>query len=129
MSKYLVFYTKGKGNEIPTDLVTFGRNTEMYQYFTDCLSIDSEFYPIRKDHLREIQSCVASDMYKNKRRLETYEKYAHINADLVEEVIGIKEHIGELTKVKMYIDFLMLIANEAEASYSNLLELGCSING
>jgi ketopantoate reductase len=127
MSKYLIFYTKSKNCDMPTDLVTFGRSTEMYQYFVDCFKLDSEFTPIRKEDLREVQNIIASDMYKNKRRLETYEKYAHINADLVEEVIGIKEHIGELTKTKMYIDFLMLIAQEAEANYSNLLELGCAI--
>lgn len=127
MSKYLIFYTKSKNSEQPTDLVAFGRSTEMYQYFVDCFKLDSEFNPLREDHIREVQSMIASDLYKNRRRLETYEKYAHINAELVEEVIGIKEHIGELTKTKMYVDFLMLIAQEAEAEYSNLLELGCAL--
>ena len=127
MSKYLIFYTKSKNCEIPTDLATFGRSTEMYQYFVDCFKLSSDFTPIHREQLREVQNMVASDLYRNRRRLETYEQYAHINADLVEEVIGIKEHIGELTKVKMYVDFLMLIAQEAEANYSNLLELGCSI--
>lgn len=127
MSKYLIFYTKSKNSEQPTDLVAFGRSTEMYQYFVDCFKLDSEFNPLREDHIREVQSMIASDLYKNRRRLETYEKYAHINAELVEEVIGIKEHIGELTKTKMYVDFLMLIAKEAEAEYSNLLELGCAL--
>ena len=129
MNKYLIFHVKSKNGDVPTDLVTYGRNTEMFQYFIDCFKLDSEFTPIRKEHLREVQNLVATDLYRNKRRLETYEQYAHINADLVEEVIGIKEHIGELTKVKMQVDFLMLIVEEAEVSYSNLLELGCSVHG
>lgn len=80
MSKYLIFYTKSKNCDDPVDLVTFGRSTEIYQYFVDCFKLNSEFTPIHKDQLREVQSMVASDLYRNRRRLETYEKYAHINA-------------------------------------------------
>ena len=127
MNTHLMFYTKSKKCEDYTNLVMFGRSTEMYRYFIDHFKLNSKITPINKEQLREIQNAIATDMYRNKCRLETYEKYAHMNSGLVEEVIGIKEHLGELTQAKMYTDFLMLIIDEAEASYSNLSELACSV--
>ena len=128
MNTHLIFYTKSKNCDEYSNLVMFGRSTEIYRYFSDHFKISSQITPLCKDQVREIQNAIASDMYRNKCRLETYEKYAHLNADLIEEVIGIKEHIGELTQAKMYVDFIMLILDEVNASYSNITELGCSLN-
>lgn len=124
---HLTFYVKPKDGGKPIDILTFGRSTEVFQYFTDHLKFSSEFTKISENDVREIQSALTTDIYRNKMRLETYEKYAHINADLVEEVLGIKEYIGQLTKAKFYIDFIMLMVEESELSYSRSSEICCTV--
>lgn len=124
---HLTFYVRPKDGGKPVDILTFGRSTEVFQYFTDHLKLSSEFTKISENDIREIQSVLTTDIYRNKMRLETYEKYAHINADLVEEVIGIKEYIGQLTKAKFYIDFIMLMVEESELSYSRSSEICCTV--
>jgi hypothetical protein len=89
--------------------------------------ITSDFTKLTENDVREVQSVLTTDIYRNKMRLETYEKYAHINADLVEEVIGIKDYIGQLTKAKFYIDFIMLMVEESDLSYSRSSEICCTI--
>lgn len=127
MSSYLTFYTKPKDGSKPVDLVSFSRSTEIYQYFNDLFRINDEFFTLTKEHVQEVLACIASDLYKTKRRLETYEQYAHINADLVEEVIGIKEYIGQLTKTKFQVEFIALLVNETNFSYSLSSEICCTI--
>ena len=124
---HLTFYVKPKDGGKPIDIVSFGRSTEIYQYFSDHLKITSDFTKLSENNVREVQSILTTDIYRNKMRLETYEKYAHINADLVEEVIGIKEYIGQLTKAKFYIDFIMLMVEESDLSYSRSSEICCTI--
>ena len=124
---YLTFYIKPKDGGKPIDIITFGRSSEIFQYFTDHLKLSSNFTKITENDVREIQSVLATDIYRNKMRLETYEKYAHINADLVEEVLGVKEYIGQLTKAKFYIDFIMLMVEESELSYSRFSEICCTV--
>lgn len=124
---HLTFYVRPKDGGKPIDIITFSRSTEIFQYFTDHLKLSSEFTKISENDVREIQSVLTTDIYRNKMRLETYEKYAHINVDLVEEVIGIKEYIGQLTKAKFYIDFIMLMVEESESSYSRSSEICCTV--
>lgn len=125
---HLIFYVKPKDGGKPIDIISFGRSTEIYQYFTDHLKITSDFTKLTENDIREVQSVLTTDIYRNKMRLETYEKYAHINADLVEEVIGIKEYIGQLTKAKFYIDFIMLMVEESDLSYSRSSEICCTVH-
>lgn len=124
---YLIFYIKYKEYDKPIEIVSFSRSTEIYQYFMDTLQITSECKKVSVADIREVLSNLSSDIYRNKMRLETYEKYAHMNADLVEEVIGVKEYLGQLTKAKFYIDFIMLMAEESEARYSKTSEICCAI--
>ena len=124
---HLTFYVRPKDGGKPIDIISFGRSTEIYQYFSDHLKLSSEFTKLSENDVREVQSILTTDIYRNKMRLETYEKYAHINADLVEEVIGIKEYIGQLTKAKFYIDFIMLMVEESDLSYSRSSEICCTI--
>lgn len=124
---HLTFYVRPKDGSKPIDIISFGRSTEIYQYFSDHLKLSSEFTKLSENDVREVQSILTTDIYRNKMRLETYEKYAHINADLVEEVIGIKEYIGQLTKAKFYIDFIMLMVEESDLSYSRSSEICCTI--
>ena len=124
---YLIFYVKHKECDKPIEIVSFSRSTEIYQYFMDTLQITSECKKISVSDIREVLSNLSSDIYRNKMRLETYEKYAHMNADLVEEVIGVKEYLGQLTQAKFYMDFIMLMAEESEASYSKTSEICCAV--
>ena len=127
MSSYLTFYVKPKDGGKPIDIISFSRSSEIYQYFTDTFKYGPEPITVTADNVREVQSVLTTDIYRNKMRLETYEKYAHLNADLVEEVIGVKEYIGQLTKAKFYIDFIMLMVEESENGYSRSSEICCVV--
>ena len=127
MSSYLTFYVKPKDGGKPIDIVSFNRSSEIYQYFTDTFKYGLEPTTVTADNVREVQSVLTTDIYRNKMRLETYEKYAHLNSDLVEEVIGVKEYIGQLTKAKFYIDFIMLMVEESENGYSRSSEICCVV--
>ena len=127
MSSYLTFYVKPKDGGKPIDIVSFNRSSEIYQYFTDTFKYGPEPTTVTADNVREVQSVLTTDIYRNKMRLETYEKYAHLNSDLVEEVIGVKDYIGQLTKAKFYIDFIMLMVEESENGYSRSSEICCVV--
>lgn len=127
MSNYLTFYVRPKDGGKPIDIISFNRSSEIYQYFTDTFKYGSEPTTVTADNVREVQSILTTDIYRNKMRLETYEKYAHLNSDLVEEVIGVKEYIGQLTKAKFYIDFIMLMVEESENGYSRSSEICCVV--
>lgn len=123
----LVFYIKTKEYEYPIEIVNFSRSSEIYQYFIDHFKASKEVRKLDITDIREIQSVIYTDIYKNKARLETYDKYAHMNKELVEEVIGIKEYLGQLTKAKFYLDFIALMVEEANARYSKTTEIGYTL--
>ena len=127
MSSSLIFYVKSKDYEHPIEIASFNRSTEIYQYFVDYLNITETFTKLSVTDIRAIQEILYTDIYRNKARLETYDKYAHMNVDLVEEVIGIKEYLGQLTKAKFYIDFITLMIDEASNRYSRSSEIYCAI--
>lgn len=127
MSSYLTFYVRPKDGGTPIDIVSFSRSSEIYQYFTDTFKYGPEPTTVTANIIREVQSVLTTDIYRNKMRLETYEKYAHLNSDLVEEVIGVREYIGQLTKAKFYIDFIMLMVEESENGYSRSSEICCAL--
>lgn len=127
MGNYLIFYVKTKDYERPIELVSFGRSTEVFQYFIDCVKVSSEYTKLDVSTLKDVQSKLYIDIYRNRARLDTYDKYAHMNTELVEEVIGIKEYLGQLTKAKFYLDFLTLMVEEANASYSKTSEIGYAL--
>ena len=74
---HLTFYVKPKDGGKPIDIVSFGRSTEIYQYFSDHLKITSDFTKLSENNIREVQSILTTDIYRNKMRLETYEHISH----------------------------------------------------
>ena len=138
MSSYLSFYIvpKRKSQEEPKKhilLLSFSRNSDIYRYFDDTLSIvwvgNSEVIPyttLSSDDIHRVHEAIRSDMDSSQRRLTEFEKYAAKNSDYVNEIISLKEYISELQYAKHQTEFIELILDEMEF-YEDIEEVCCNI--
>ena len=133
MSCYLTFYgvpkvdlvKKEDGSEIkPIPIVSFSRNNDIYRYFDENCNIyfcfdKTDYTEINDSHINLIENDIKEDIRKSEKRLTEYEKVAHDNPELVNEIISIKEYLEDLYTALHYTEFISFMVNEC-SSYTTI---------
>ena len=107
MSSYLTFYTKNKDDAKPIPLVSYSRNSEIYQQFQDSIhpayigmDTDCKYTELTVEKVDSVISAIKEDLQKAEVRLHEYEKHAGGNMDIIEYIIEQKEYIEDYKMFK-----------------------------
>lgn len=116
MSSYLTFYAVPKEEGIkPIALISYSRNTEIYQYFNDNLVIaymgteDCPYTELTSDKVRIVLDDVIRDISRTEKRIFEYEKYAAGNSEIINEILSLKEYLETLYYCRSRIEFIQEI--------------------
>lgn len=133
MSSYLTFYAVPKAEGIkPIALISYSRNTEIYQYFNDNLVIaymgmeDCQYTELTSDKVRIVLDDVIRDISRTEKRIFEYEKYAAGNSEIINEILSLKEYLETLYYCRSRIEFIQEIVedirfnDELKAIYCNV---------
>ena len=138
MSSYLSFYIvpKRKSQKEPKKhilLLSFSRNSDIYRYFDDTVSIvwigNSEVSPytsLSADDIHRVHEGILSDMDSSQKRLAEFEKYAAQNSDYINDIISLKEYISELQYALHQTEFIGFLIDEM-ALYGEIEEVFCNL--
>lgn len=133
MSSYLTFYAVPKVEGIkPIALISYSRNTEIYQYFNDNLVIaymgmeDCQYTELTSDKVRIVLDDVIRDISRTEKRIFEYEKYAAGNSEIINEILSLKEYLETLYYCRSRVEFIQEIVedirfnDELKAIYCNV---------
>lgn len=71
---------------------------------------------------------IDEDLCQATKRLLEYERYAHQNSDLIQDIIEQKEYIEEIKKIKHQIKFLFYIIRDCNDGYSSFEKIMYNYN-
>lgn len=134
MSSYLTFYAKNKDNEKPIPLISYSRNSEIYQQFQDSINpayigvnTDCEYTELTVTQVDSVIAAIKEDLRKAEVRLHEYEKHAGGNIDIIESIIDHREYIDELQTALNQTIFIRNMVTDASYSWKNHVIL-CNID-
>lgn len=132
MSSYLSFYLVPKAHpEEKLLLQSFSRSNEVYQRFSDNLNIayagnEEKYTKLTISDVESVIQDIDADITKAETRRTEYEKFCHVNSELIEEMISTKEYIRDLQSTRDYISFIRDIL--ADLDYSGFSDVLCNID-
>lgn len=137
MSSYLSIYIvpKRKTKEEPKKyitLVSYSRNTDIYQYFSDVISPvyagnEAKYTSLTNASISMVLYSFKEEIDSSKKRLVEYEKYAINNSDYINEIIELKEYIENLQYWKDKTSFIQDLIQEIDFD-SEIEEVCCNID-
>lgn len=135
MSSYLTFYIVPKEeNSKPISLISYSRNSEVYQYFNDVLHVtyigieETQYTELNVSKVDEVISELKNDIDKAQKRVSEYEKHASGNAELIEDIISQKEWIEDLEYTLHKVEFIRDIVYESSCSWNSYNKVLCNID-
>jgi len=136
MSSYLTFYLVPKAEDSkPLDLISYSRNTDVYQYFEEVLHVayigngdEKQYTELSTSKVDRVLEELRNDISKAQKRMAEYEKHANGNTEIIEEVIGQKEYIEDLEYALHKIEFIRDIVVEATYSYCDYNKVLCNVD-
>lgn len=132
MSSYLSFYLVPKVHpEERLLLQSFSRSNEVYQRFSDNLSIayagnEEKYTKLTVSDVESVIRDLDDDIAKAEARRVEYEKFCHGNSELIEEMISTKEYIRDLQSTRDYISFIRDILTDLD--YSGFSDVLCNVD-
>ena len=123
MGSYLNIYgiLEEDDNKIPKLIVSIKNTNEIYKYFVENLNYCSSnvFNELCISDITAMLNNIDEDLCQATKRLLEYERYAHQNSDLIQDIIEQKEYIEEIKKIKHQIKFLFYIIRDCNDGYSS----------
>lgn len=132
MSSYLSFYLVPKAHpEERLLLQSFSRSNEVYQRFSDNLSIayagnEEKYTKLTVSDVESVIQDLDGDIAKAEARRAEYEKFCHGNSELIEEMISTKEYIRDLQSTRDYISFIRDTLTDLD--YSGFSDVLCNVD-
>ncbi len=131
MSSYLNIYVKKKGKEDYTSLLSYSRNSNIYQAINELDNFYSNEWTKKKLSsymLREaIQDCIGS-INNAKNNIETILSFKIRREEDVNDVNNYKEIIKEQESLKSELNMLLEIEEQSKFDYMDSDGLYCYIN-
>ena len=108
----------------PICIVSFSRNSEIFQYFDENCSIhfcynETKYTDIEESDVDRVIGDINNDIRSSEKRLAEYEKYAGSNPDFIQDILSTKEYIEDLTRALHYAEFIGHIVRDASLAYSD----------
>ena len=134
MSSYLTFYIVPKEeNSKPIALISYSRNSEVYQYFNDVLHVayigieETQYTELTVSKVDEVISELNQDILKARKRVAEYDKHADGHAELIEDIISQKEWIENLECTLRKVEFIRDIVYESSCEWNSYNKVLCNI--
>lgn len=139
MSSYLTFYIVPKAkNDVEIDpiaIMSYSRNSDVYQSFRDNLNvayIGMDDKPNYSELTTKKVDIVIADLNKDIKsaqdRIAEYEKHAAGNFEIIDEILSQKDYISDLEYALHKIEFIRDLVEEAENEWSNLKAIYCNVD-
>lgn len=132
MGSYLNIYgiLEEDDNKIPKLIVSIKNTNEIYKYFVENLNYCSSnvFNELCISDITAMLNNIDEDLCQATKRLLEYERYAHQNSDLIQDIIEQKEYIEEIKKIKHQIKFLFYIIRDCNDGYSSFEKIMYNYN-
>lgn len=125
MSSYVTVYVKLKNVEKPAPIISWSRNTNVYQALYHNVAYigngdEWQFSDLTEKLINEGIEEINEDIKRSKTYLEEYEKHAGENEDYIRSIIEIKEELGFAESAIHELEFLKSLVREASyGSYSD----------
>lgn len=134
MSSYLTFYLQRKDGK-PITLISYSRNDELYRYFyenTDMqhdMQYDTEYYTtVSCENVDDIISKLTQSINNVNTRITEYEKHVNGNAEIILEIISLKEYLATLNETLIRVKFIKDLVLEANYEYADYTAVLCNIS-
>lgn len=132
MGSYLNIYgiLEEDDNKIPKLIVSIKNTNEIYKYFVENLNYCSSnvFNELCISDITAMLNNIDENLCQATKRLLEYERYAHQNSDLIQDIIEQKEYIEEIKKIKHQIKFLFYIIRDCNDGYSSFEKIMYNYN-
>lgn len=117
MSSYLTVYVKLKNVEKPAPIMSWSRNTDLYQALCHKVAYigngdEWQFSDLTINLINEGIEEINEDIKKTKTYLDEYEKHAGENESYIQNIIDLKENIGYKEAAINDLKFLKSLVNE-----------------
>jgi hypothetical protein len=134
MSSYLTFYVvpKEEGAK-PISLISYSRNSEIYQYFNDNIGIayigmeEPQYTELTSDKVRFVLDDVIRDISRAEKRVFEYEKHAAGNSEIIDEILSLKEYLETLYYCRSRIEFIQEIVEDVKYN-DDLKAIYCNVD-
>ena len=118
MSSYLTVYVKLKNVEKPAPIISWSRNTDVYQAMYHNVAYigngdEWQFSDLTEDLINNAIEEINDKTKRSKGYLEEYEKHAGENEDYIHNIIEIKEELDYADHAIHELKFLRSIVQEA----------------
>ena len=136
MSSYLTFYLVPKAEDSkPLDLISYSRNTHIYQYFDETLNVayigmgnETQYTELNTQKVDEVLEAMKEGISKYQRQISEYEKHAAGNTDIIEYILELKEELDILEWSLHKVEFIRDIVIEATHSYCDYNKVLCNVD-
>lgn len=134
MSSYLNIYGITKEEKKRKLLISYSRNNDIYQEIDEELNLpwngdgDDNYRQLFTSDIEAVINNLQGRIKQSNNRLTEYEKYANGNAEIIDEIIGLKEYIKdmEITIYKLY--FLLDVVSDTNDGYNDFEKIECCID-
>jgi len=132
MSSYLNIYLKDKDTKKDRLLISYSRNTDLYQALWENLHIvhadeDNQLTELKDEDFDKVIDKLMDYKQKTLVRLHENEKYAKDNPDLIEEILSSKEFIEELCSTIAEVRMLARIQSSCVIGCSSFDSMSANI--
>jgi hypothetical protein len=152
MSSYLTFYGIPKdkqkydkmGNvesviempKVPLSIFSFSRSSDLYQAFYENIHIaylgdndpEKSYTELTTGLVETVISGIKDDIEKASKRLNEYEKHVSDNAELIEDIISMKEYIDDLKDTLHRTYMIYSLVEDTTYSCSGFEKILCNID-
>lgn len=121
MSSKLKFYklsVQDDDNEKVTQIISFSRNDDIYNYFNDNCDIQNcyggmKYSTISESDVEKVVSDINDDIRSEEKRLSEYEKYAMRDPKYIDDILTMKERIEDLNRTLHYAEFIRMMVYQS----------------
>lgn len=121
MSSKLKFYKlsiQDNDSEKVTQIISFSRNDDIFNYFYDNCNIQDSYSGMKysiisESDVEKVVNDINDDIRSEEKRLSEYEKYAMRDPKYIDDILAMKEHIGDLSRTLHYAEFIRMMVYQS----------------
>lgn len=133
MSSYLNIYGILKDSKKKVHLLSYSRNSDIYQAINDNLNItfvgveEPKYTTLKSEKLDYVIREINSDIQQQENRIKEYDKYAGGNMEIIDTIISLRDYINDQINARNTISFIKDLIEETKYSWSGFSEICANV--